>query len=468
MGLRFDPIGGGQFKQALKQIIDAESQPIKTLEARKGRQESKLKLFQDFKGKFQSIDKSLGDLNGFQKFRELKADLGDGSSVASVTIDKDKAQPGSYQIQVDTLAQRTSVISNGFENPDEPVLGLGFVVMKLANGDAAEVFVDEAQSSLRGVASLINAEAQSPIQAAVIKDSASEESPWKLILTAKKDGKENAVEFPEFYFMDGSQDFYIDDDHEAQNAVVQLNGFRIEQGSNDLNDFLPGVNLHLKQAKPEQPFTLTISQDTQKISGKLKGLVDKLNDVLQFIVKQNQVDESSDTRSTFAGDSGLQTIEYRLRNLMHEGYYAGQKENGEPRLVFLSDLGVEFDKAGSLTFKEEKFQKTLEKSFDQVSEAVSGQFGFAFQLKEVLNGYTQVGTGLLIQREQALRGQIKEIDRQIDDKTKRLDARQQSLVEKFSRLEASLGNLQRQQQYLSATLPSGGGGNLVQQLLGGG
>ena len=51
MGLRFDPIGGGQFKQAVKAIMEAEAQPLKTLEARKGKEESKMKLFQDFKTK---------------------------------------------------------------------------------------------------------------------------------------------------------------------------------------------------------------------------------------------------------------------------------------------------------------------------------------------------------------------------------------------------------------------------------
>jgi len=59
VGLRFDPMGGGQFQQAINGIIEAEKQPIKTLETRKAREDARLKLFQEFKSKFSAIEKFL-------------------------------------------------------------------------------------------------------------------------------------------------------------------------------------------------------------------------------------------------------------------------------------------------------------------------------------------------------------------------------------------------------------------------
>lgn len=240
MGLRFDPVGGGQFKAAVKQIIDAESQPIKQLEARKAIEDQKIKLFQEFKNKFTGINKAVSEIQGFQRFRELKADLGDGASLCSVTIDKQKAQPGVYELEIDQLAKRTSVISNGFESADEPILGIGFVQFKGENGEAFEIFVDEDNSSLRGVASLINKSNDCPVRAAVINDAGDSEAPWKMIFSAKKQGQGNAVEFPEFYFLDGQQDLVIEDTHDPENAKIQVDGFAIETQSNDINDFLPG------------------------------------------------------------------------------------------------------------------------------------------------------------------------------------------------------------------------------------
>ena len=45
MGLRFDPMGGGQLKQALTSIIEAEKVPITALTKRKETETNKLKLF---------------------------------------------------------------------------------------------------------------------------------------------------------------------------------------------------------------------------------------------------------------------------------------------------------------------------------------------------------------------------------------------------------------------------------------
>lgn len=456
------------FKQAVKATIDAEGEPIKALEKRKATEDAKLKLFADFKTKFSALTKSIDDIESFKKLRELKVDLGDGAGQMAVTVDKDKASPGNYEITIEELAARTSVMSNRFKDPEEAVLGTGFVVMNLPNGDSKEVFIEEEQGSLRGIAKAINDEADSPVRAAVVKDSSDPDEPWKLIMTAKKDGKGQQITFPEFYFLDGDKDFYLDDNHDAQNAVVKMDGFPIELESNDMSDFLPGVNVHLKQAKPDHPFTLTISEDVQKVSGKVKNMVDQVNTVLKFINDQNKVDKDSDTRTTFAGDSGLQTIEWRLRNMMHEGLGVGEPGSDDFKVYFMSDIGIEFDKTGALSFKEDKFTKFMEKDFDKVSEMFTGPFGFAFQMKGLLKGYTQSGTGLLDQREAAIRSRIKNIDSQIEVKQRNLERRQQTLTEQYSRLEASLGALQRQSQYLSSALPgAGGGGSIVQQLLGG-
>ena len=44
---------------------------------------------------------------------------------------KDRAEPGSYNIQIDSLAKRSSAISNGFKDPNEPSLGIGYLVFVL-------------------------------------------------------------------------------------------------------------------------------------------------------------------------------------------------------------------------------------------------------------------------------------------------------------------------------------------------
>lgn len=463
--MKFDPIGGGQFKQALNAIIEAERQPIKTLQSRKSVEEAKLKLFGEFKSKYATLQSSLDGLIGHNKFKELKAELGDGAKLMDVTLDKEQANIGSWSVEVKELAERASMISNGFSDPDKKVLGLGYINFHLANGDTKDVYVTQADASLNGIASKINAVADSPVKATVLKDMSRPDTPYRLVITSKEDGAKNDIQFPQLYFVDGQEEFYVDNDKSSKNALLEVDGFDVELGSNNVPDFLKGVGAQLKQAKPGEKFTLNIKADYAKVTDKFKNLITNMNGVLDFINKQNQVNESSDTRSTFAGDTSLQSIEFRLRNLVHEAFPAHLESKESFYTVQLSDLGVEIGKTGEISFKEEKFQKMLEKDFEGISEVVSGENGFASQLKRVLEGYGAGQGGVLATREQGLRARIKQIDQTIETKERNLEKRTQGLTDQFSRLQGSLSSMQRQQQYLSASLGGGGGG--IQQLLGG-
>lgn len=467
MGLRFDPVGGGQFKQAIQKIIEAESQPITSLNARKGKEEARMKLFQEFKGKFNGFDKTLTDLSTFHKFRELKVDLGDGEKLASVTVDKETAEPGRYELKVNQLAKRTSLISTGLESPDDPLLGSGYMTLNLENGESTDVYIDEANASLHGVAKLINQTPGSSLKAAVVKDDSEDENPWKLILSSTKEGEKNQLETPDYYFFGGWDGFAIDDDIEAENASISINGFDIELASNDTQDFLPGVNLHLKQADGDHPFTLTITEDTQKISAKVKTAVDQLNGILKFIVDQNTVDGTSDTSSNFTGDSTLRTLENQLRSLVHQGYGVTEPGTDNAYAVYISQIGIEFDKHGQLQFNEDKFKKILESDFDRIARAISGPNGFANTAHSFIFAYTRPLDGILVYKEGGIKNRIHDIDNQIERKNRLIEQKKQALTDQFARLESTIGAMQRQQQYLSSVLPAAGGGNSISQLLGG-
>ena len=466
MGLRFDPMGGGQFKQALNAIIEAEKQPVKSLEKRKEAENAKLKLFGDFKGKFSSLQSSLESMIGFSRFKELQAELGDGAQLMSVKVDKEKANVGSWEVEIKELAERSSMISNGFSDPNKKVLGVGYISFDLPEGKSQDIYVTEDDASLYGIANKINLMPESPVKATVLKDVTDTEKPYRLVITAKKDGSESEVKFPQMYFVDGQEDLYIDQDKGAKNALLVVDGFEVELPGNEVPDFLQGIGVQLKQAKPGQKFTFNVKADYAKVTDKVKRVVEGINGVLDFINKQNAVNESSDTKSTFAGDTSLQNIEFRLRNLMHEGFGSHTENADSFKVVHLSELGIEFDKKGVVQLKEDKFQKALETDFEGVAEVVSGERGFITQLKAVMDGFSNVQGGVMVAREKGLQARIRQIDESISSKQRAIEKKTESLTNQFSRLQGSLSELQRQQSYLSATL-GGGGGNPVSQLLGG-
>ncbi len=454
MGFRLDGIGGGggQFKPAIEKIMEAERLPVKALQSKKAKEESKSRLFAEFKSKFLSLDKAITEVGTFRRFRELKVDYGDGAQLVEVTLDKERAEPGQYSLSVNSLAKKASMMTEGIDSPDR-LLGAGRVSIRLNDGNFLEYNIDENESTLRNIVGKINRTKDTPMVASVMQDVSEGEEAWKIIFSAKKDGTNGAIQSVHCYFEADS--LSIDSEQEAENAIVTINDFEVELPSNTITDFFPGTNLHLKQARPNQPFVLTISEDYQKMSGKLKGVVEGINEVLNFIGKQNAIDDRTDTSVTFAGDSSLQSIEYQVRNLIHSTYNVAD-EDADEEWMTLSDLGVEFDKSARLLFKEDKFQKSLEKDFEKISRAVSGPGSFIDSLSRFVGGTLRSSDGFIHIKEKVMQSRIRAFDEQIDNKSRMMEKKQRDLIDKFARLEATLSNLQRQQQYISSALGGGG------------
>jgi len=466
VGLRFDPVGGGRFKEALNMIIESEGAPIRNLEGRKEIEKKKLELFNQFKSKFTGFRNKIRSMIGERSFKEFRADVGTGKDLMSVRVDKASATPGNYTFRIEELAERSSMMSSGYEDPDEKQLGIGYVVVYLPNGDTHEVYIGPDDASLNGVAGKINGVMDSPINATVVRDASEPKNPYKLIINAVKDGEEQEVEFPEFYFLDPKKEFWIQNSRDAQNAIVEINDHLIEVGGNEIENFFTGVHVKLLGADPKNKFTLKISEDTEAMAGKMKEVITNLNEILQFINTQNQVTESSDTKTMFTGDTSLQTVEYRIRNLLHEGFAVWDSKNEQYRMKFLHQMGVGFDRSGKLNFDDDKFKNELEEDLQGVVRAVSGEMGFAYQLSELIATYTNPFDGLLQLKEKTMQGKIKSMDKNIANKERLLKNKSESLVRQFSRLQGALGNMQQQQAYMQANLGGGGGGNLVSQLLG--
>lgn len=448
------PVGGGKFKQFVKELINAERQPIRLIEARKGKENERLKLVQEFVGKVRKLPETYRELDNFKKFRDLKADLpAPAKELVEVAVDKDLAETGEYQIEVTQLAGRASMMSNGYSSPDAEV-GVGYFTYETPDGESKSVWVGPGNNTLKGLCNAINSQKGMGVQASMINDGSGDENPWRVVVHAKKSGIDNDISYPDFYFLDGDFKFYSDDERPSQNAIIKFNGFEIMSQGNKV-DLLPGVTLDLKQAKEDYEFTLSISEDTAKITGKVKALVDAINGVLEFVNKQNKLDSSSDTSRTLGGDTSLQTIESRVRNLMFENFLVDDED--ENVFMRLSDVGIQFEKTGMLTFKEDKFKKVLAEDFDSVAELFAGAGNFVEKLKFVTDGFLAPDRGAVTVREKGIRDRIKSMDEDILRKEKNLEKREAQLKRQFSQLEGLMSNMQGQQQYLQQAMGGGGG-----------
>ncbi len=332
MGIAFGSINSGLPKNIVEQIMQAEKIPVQKMEERKGKIENKKALLKDLMSRVEKLRGSIYASKSDRSFREFNVNVSGNGITASV--DKNIAEPGNYQIEVLQLAQKSSAISNGIEDKDNTYLGVGYLQYELPDGTTKEIYIDEESSSLSGIAKLINGDTENGMKATVVNSGDGSDEPWKIIISLDGTGDSQKATFPNLYLVDGEVDLWFDAERAAQDAKIKLDGFEIELPANKTTELIPGVTIDLKKASPGDEMSLSITEDTAKMSEKIDDIVKNINDVILFIKEQNNMDETTDTSRTLGGDITLQTLESRLRSTV----FAGVKTDfGSKRI---GDLGL--------------------------------------------------------------------------------------------------------------------------------
>lgn len=424
------------------QIMEAERIPVKNMEQKKVKQEDTLKLVTDLEAKVGDITKNISELMGTKGFTDNKLISGD-PNVIEGTVDPQAVVNGEYGIEVIQLAQKPSAISNGFPDRDHTELGVGYIKFETPEG-TKEVYISGSNSTLDGAAAQINA-ANVGLRATVIQDRKEKENPYRLIVSGLATGDDQQVNFPNIYLLDGDQDMYFDETRPAQNAKIKMDGFEIELPSNTVDDIIPGVTLNLKQSAPGREIRISVKENLEVISGKIKSFVDAYNEALSFIQNQHKLQKSSDGKQKLGplgGDSLVRSVESTLRKAILTPQYGV-----ESPITRIAELGIEFNRNGTLNFNQDKFNKTLNSNPAGVAAFLRGdgfQTGFIPTLKREISNIMAAPFGVIGNRKKGIQDKIDQINKRIDDKERQLGKKEESLRAKFANLEQKMSQLQSQ------------------------
>ncbi|MEE6251550.1 MAG: flagellar filament capping protein FliD [Bdellovibrionota bacterium] len=452
MAISFGGMASGLPPNIVEQLIDAEKIPIQTIQGKKSKVENKLKLVDDLATKVSDIQNSIGGLASARGFTDIKLESADPSIIGG-TVDPNSVRTGNWAIEVLQLAQKAAAITNGFPDKNETQIGVGYFSFQTADGEK-EVYISGENSTLEGAANAIN-RAGVGLQATIINDQTDPDAPYRLMLTAKDVGKENQVDYPTLYFLDGDQDVFFEQSREAKNGKIKLDGFEIDVQDNVLDDLLPGVTLELKQASPGKTISLNVKEDMEVVSGKVKSFVDSINSVLGFIQQQNSLTQESDTSATLGGDVVLRTIESRVRQLL-QSQVLGTGSN----IRTLNEIGITFTRGGTLEYSEEKFNTKLKQNPEQVQKFLAGDgfnTGFIPKLRNMIRTLNDSSFGPLNNRRRGLQQQIEQMDNRLESLERRITQKEQNLRRKFAALEEKMAGIQAQGQFLAGSVAGGAG-----------
>ena len=441
--------------KAYARVAKAEQMPIQKIDEKIAKIDNKAKLVQDFTKKVGDMKDSIAPFKSPQDFREVKG-ISSHADILNVTaVDKTKAVAGSYEFEVMGLANSASIMTEGLPDKDKSQVGVGYISFQAPDGETRDIYINSENNTLDGVAATIN-RAGIGVKAIVVNDGTDADNPWRLVVSGEKPGWKNDFTWPEFNLIDGDLDWDKDMSREGKSAMIKLNGQPMMLDDNKLNDIIPGVSLSLLKASPGQVVKVDITPDVEKIGDKMKGFVEKTNAVLSFIQNQNKVNEESrkDPAKALAGDSVLTAIESRLRGPIQRS----QAGFDSSQIQRLQDVGVTFNRSGTLEFDGKKFQAQLENHFDEVADLFSGAgplSGFANEISELAAGITRPGSGMMTVRDQSLRSEMKRLNDQKEHAEKKAEEHLQKIRTQFSKTEGAMSEMQNMQARVGGLMGGG-------------
>jgi flagellar hook-associated protein 2 len=442
-----------QLQRSLEKIVRLQEKPIQKVDEKIAKVDNKLKLYKDLATKVNEMKDSIAPFRTVQEFRDLSATSSDPKIMSPGAIDKTKAVPGSYKFEVQQLANPASLMTSGVADRDKTELGVGYISFETPDGGSQDVYINSSNNTLDGIASAINSSG-SGVRAQVVNDGTDSEEPWRLILSGEKSGWKNDYEWAQFNFLDGDIDLDHERKSDAKSAIIKFNGQPLYVDENTVNDLIPGVTINLNKAAPGDMVTLEVKPDFEKIGAKAQNFVAKMNEVLTFINYQSQLDASSrnDPSKALAGDSTLQSIKSRITRLVQDT--SGSLE--EAQVAHLRDMGVVFNKTGTLDFDQKKFESAVATRFDEVANLLSGSgplSGFANEMVKVAEQFTRSQDGFVTLRQKGMESQKQRLEKEKEDKTKMAEAKVQRAREQFGKAEAAIANMQS----MRAQIAQGGG-----------
>ena len=274
----------------------------------------------------------------------------------------------------------------------------------------------------------------------------------------------------------------------AQDAILKYEGITVTRPSNDIDDLIPSVTLHLKD-KTEKNATITIKTDTETAKDALITFVGKYNQVITEInvlsqnkpeivaeldyLSEDEQDEFMEKLGMFMGDSTLTTSKQNIQRIISNNY----PSQDEDAVTMLSQIGISTNSAtgsrggynpsqmrGYLEVDEKKLDESLEADivsiknlfgYDEDGDLIIDS-GIAYLLDKQLNEYTRAG-GILATKTSALDTKIKASNQNISKLESKLDQKEAELKYKYGVMEGTLNRLEGQSNSLKNFSNAGNG-----------
>jgi len=369
---------------------------------------------------------------------------GSSSDSSTVIVNNTSATtPASYAItNITSVAQAASETSqNGYaDSTTAPVASSGSVQLMIggkAVGNA--ITMDAAHNNLTALRDAINAIPNSGVTASILTIGTGA-TPNYLSISATSTGQ-NAIQL-----MDGATNL-LTNKNPGANADFYVNGAHVVSPTNTITGVVPGMTFTIKgTTSANQTVTLTASTQSSALVAALQDFVTKYNAVTAQL--KAQIGPSA---GLLSGNYLIYGIQSALRGLVNY--------NGTGAIKSLSDIGIELDDKGNMTFNQSTTgsdkipfdslsSSQIAAAYSFLGSATSG-FG---ALSARLTQFSDPVTGVIKSQQDQYDATDTALTNQINILTDQANQMQTTLQAKLQAADAELAQMQSQQQLLTSTI----------------
>jgi flagellar hook-associated protein 2 len=426
-------IGSGlEVNSLITKLMQVESQPLTSLAKKEASFQAKLSAYGILNGAVSAFQSSLSTLNNPSTFQTLNATAVDSSIVSASA--SSTAVAGTYNINVSKIAQAQGLSSAGQVSASTPIsngaattisfqfgtiagtLGTtnpnvgkylpGATFTQDANQTGGTVTIDSSNNSLQGIRDAINS-ANVGVTATIVGDGSA--TPYHLVLNSTKTGEASSMKIAASggdgsiatlmnYDPAGVQNFT--EVNGAQNANFKINGIEATSASNTVSSAIQGVTLNLGKIGTT---SVSVSANTTGIQTGVANFVKAYNELNTTFKNLAGYDKNTKKGGLLMGDSTTQSIQNQVRSVL------AQAVNGlGGGLTSLSQIGIVFQKDGSLAFDSSKLNTALTTKFSDVGGLFASLGKTTDSLTSIAGSSTETkaGTYALEVTQLASQGQI--------------------------------------------------------------
>lgn len=447
----------------VSKLMTVEQQPLTALNKQEASYQAQLSAYGQIKGAMSSLQSAALALKDATKFSGTTANVADSGSVTATSTAT--AAAGSYSLQVTQLAQSQRVATSATTAPTVAAGDLSITfgtystnlgVTSFAASGAAKTVTLASGSTLAELRDAINA-ANVGVTASVINNGTAQQ----LVMTGNDTGAATGFQISGTGGLSGfSYDAStgatptMSSIMAAQDSKVTVNGISVSRATNTVSDAIDGVTLNLK-AQASTATTLTIAKDTATPTSLINALVSAYNSATSTLKNLTSYNSSTKTASTLTGDSTARLLQTQVRKALTSsisGVSGG--------ISSLTDIGVNFNKDGTLAVDNTKLQAALADNTKNVAglfgnTTVSGVTtkGVASLLDETLTGIVGSG-GLITGRTDGINASITTISKRRDALNLRLTTIEKQYRAQFTALDTTISSMQSTSTYLTQQLAS--------------